>query len=300
MFEQKQKTTHTPVLVQEVKKCLDPKSGQSFLDLTAGYGGHAALIIKATGNPEQAVLVDRDDNAIEALNARFKSQGVKIIKSDFLSTLRNLASEGQSFDMILADLGVSSPHLEDATRGFSFNKVGPLDMRMDREQALNADNIVNHLKEDELTEIIKTYGEEPKAKSIARAIIENRPVKNTEHLATIIAKAAGYRGRLGKINPATKSFQAIRIAVNEELDQLEQGLPIMVDLLAPAGRLVVISFHSLEDRIVKRFLADRAGKTYDAELELLTKKPITASHEEIVSNPRARSAKLRAAAKTKT
>ena len=297
MFEQ---TRHTPVLVQEVLSCLDPKSGQSYLDLTAGYGGHAASVIEATGTPQKAMLVDRDQNAINELNARFKSRGVYVFKSDFLSTLRKLAKDGRNFDMILADLGVSSPHLENAERGFSFARPGPLDMRMDQEQAQTAAQIVNETDETELARILKNYGEEQKADTIARAIVSNRPIKDTEHLATIIAKAVGFRSRLGKIHPATKSFQAIRIAVNNELDQLEQGLPLMVEILAPAGRLAIISFHSLEDRAVKRFFAERSGNTYDAELRLLTKKPIMASRDEIVSNPRARSAKLRAAAKIKT
>jgi len=291
---------HIPVLVQEVLGCLGPGPGQSYLDLTAGYGGHAASIIEATGTPNRAVLVDRDQNAITALNARFKGSGVTIIQSDFLSTLKNLAATGRRFDMVLADLGVSSPHIEDAKRGFSFAKSGPLDMRMDMAQPLSADHIVNNISTDELTSILTEYGEEPKARTIARAIVSGRPVKDTGHLAAIIAKAAGFKGRLGKIHPATKSFQAIRIAVNQELDQLEQGLPLMAEVLAPGGRLAVISFHSLEDRLVKSFLTEHAGNTYDADFRLLTKKPITAGRDELVTNPRARSAKLRAAAKIKT
>lgn len=293
----KNELVHSPVLIQEVLGCLDPKPGQSYLDLTAGYGGHAAAIIEATGAPKEAVLVDRDEYAVKALKKRFADQGVKILKSEFLSTLVNLAGESRKFNMVLADLGLSSPHLENAERGFSFSKPGPLDMRMDQSQQLSADYIVNHSKQADLAGILKKYGEEPRADTVARAIVASRPVKDTEQLATTIAKAVGFRGRIGKIHPATKSFQAIRIAVNDELEQLEQGLPIMAELLAPGGRLAVISFHSLEDRIVKRFFAEKAGNTYDAELRLLTKKPITASREEIVSNPRARSAKLRAAAK---
>jgi 16S rRNA (cytosine1402-N4)-methyltransferase len=291
---------HTPVMVPEVLACLDPKQGQSYLDLTAGYGVHAASIIEATGTPSQAVLVDRDEDAHIELNARFKSQGVQLMKSDFLSALDNLVAQKRHFDMVLADLGISSPHIEKAERGFSFARAGPLDMRMDRSQKLTAEHIVNEAKEPELTQILREYGEEPKAESIAKAIISNRPITDTSHLATIIAKAKGLSGRMSKISPATKSFQAFRIAVNEELAQLEQGLPLMVEVLAPGGRLAIISFHSLEDRKVKRFFADKAGNTYDAELKLLTKKPITPSHNEIVTNPRARSAKLRAAAKIKT
>ena len=288
---------HSPVLLKEVLDILAPESGQSYLDLTAGYGGHAASILDATQAPSQMVLVDRDQAAADALNARFEGQGTAVIKSDFLSALIKLAGEGRQFDMVLADLGVSSPHLEDAQRGFSFRAAGPLDMRMDRTQELTADQLINHGSKDDLTDVLVRYGEEPRARAIAAAIVAGRPIRDTEQLAAIIAKAVGVRGRLGKINPATRSFQAIRIAVNDELNQLDKSLPLMLQVLAPGGRMAIISFHSLEDRLVKHFFAEKAGGTYDAELKLLTKKPVTASRDEIVSNPRARSAKLRAAAK---
>jgi 16S rRNA (cytosine1402-N4)-methyltransferase len=299
MPKQKMETVHSPVLVNEVMDLLNPSRGESYLDLTAGYGGHAAAILKATGVPAKAVLLDRDTDAVAALNARFKGQKTEIVKSDFLSALNKLASESRQFDIVLADLGVSSPHFEEAERGFSFRLAGPLDMRMDQTQAVSADRIVNQLSETELVKILAGYGEEPRARSIARAIVNGRPIGDTEQLAAIIAKASGSKGRIGKIHPATRSFQAIRIAVNDELDQLERALPLMLQLLSPAGRLAVISFHSLEDRLVKQFLAAHAGNTYDAELKLLTKKPVTAGRDEIVYNPRARSAKLRAAAKIK-
>jgi 16S rRNA (cytosine1402-N4)-methyltransferase len=296
MPKQKQKTkVHHPVLLKEVLRCLNPKAGQSYLDLTAGYGGHAASVIEVTGTPEQAVLVDRDETAVQSLRQRFTDGGIKIIRSDFLSALIELAGESQKFDMVLADLGVSSPHLEDSERGFSFNLSGPLDMRMDQRQELDAGYIVNKMDEPDLAAILEKYGEEPRAKVIARAITSNRPVKGTPQLAEIVTRAVGWRGRRARINPATKTFQAIRIAVNDELKQLEKSLPLMVDALQPHGRLAIISFHSLEDRLVKQFFADRAGMTYDAELTLLTKKPITAGSSEIAFNPRARSAKLRAA-----
>jgi 16S rRNA (cytosine1402-N4)-methyltransferase len=222
---------------------------------------------------------------------------VHIEHSDYLSALQAINDSGKKFDMILADLGVSSPHLDDANRGFSFNLAGPLDMRMDRTQEKQAEHLVNSLGEKQLADILSKYGQEPKARQIAHAIISSRPVADTESLAAIIAKTVGWRARRAKTHPATKSFQALRIAVNDELEQLEQALPIMSEILAPDGRMAVISFHSLEDRLVKQFLADKAGSRYDSELTLLTKKPITAGHDEIVSNPRARSAKLRAAAK---
>jgi 16S rRNA (cytosine1402-N4)-methyltransferase len=168
---------------------------------------------------------------------------------------------------------------------------------MDRRQEVSAFDLINGASTDELRRILTDYGEEPHAARIAHAITEARPIKDTAELAAIIARAAGFKARHGKIHPATKSFQAIRIAVNDELDQLQQGLPLMLKLLSPGGRLAIISFHSLEDRIVKQFLAEHSGKGYDAEMTLLTKKPLTASREEIVSNPRARSAKLRASRK---
>jgi 16S rRNA (cytosine1402-N4)-methyltransferase len=301
MPKQKPKNiAHSPVLLKEVIAYLGPRPKDSYLDLTAGYGGHASAVVDITKAYDKTVLVDRDEQAAAALNARFKGRAVQISQSDFLSALKTLAGEGRRFDLILADLGVSSPHLEEPERGFSFRNSGPLDMRMDQSQAISADNIVNQTNHAELADILRKYGEEPRAQAIARAIISSRPLTNTEQLAAVIAKAIGFRGRLGKTNPATKSFQAIRIAVNDELSQLEQSLPLMLEVLAPGGRMAVISFHSLEDRLVKQFLADRAGNRYDAELELLTKGPVTASRDEIVLNPRARSAKLRAAAKIKT
>lgn len=298
MPKQKQTTTeHLPVLIKEVIAQLSPKKGESYLDLTAGYGGHSGAILDETGAHAAAVLIDRDQNAIKALDGRFKGTGVRIVHSDFLGALRDLSAEGRQFDMILADLGLSSPHLEDAQRGFAFSQAGPLDMRMDPRQEKIAADLVNDTTEAELAGILRRFGEEPKAQAIARAIVNARPVESTEELAAIIAKTVGFRARHGRTHPATRSFQALRIAVNDELDQLEQALPLMVQVLAPGGRMALISFHSLEDRLVKQFLADRAGNRYDAELTLLTKKPLTASHDEIVSNPRARSAKLRAAAK---
>jgi 16S rRNA (cytosine1402-N4)-methyltransferase len=245
-------------------------------------------------------LVDRDEQAITALKEKFKGTGAQIMHSDFEAALRELDAKGKKFDMILADLGVSSPHLENAQRGFAFSLSGPLDMRMDIRQELDAERLVNETKEDELADILARFGEEPKARAIAKAIVSHRPIKTTDELAAIIAKTAGFRARRAKTHPATRSFQALRIAVNSELEQLTQSLPLMLDLLVPGGRMAVISFHSLEDRLVKQFLADKAGNRYDSELQLLTKQPIIASRDEIVSNPRARSAKLRAAAKIKT
>jgi 16S rRNA (cytosine1402-N4)-methyltransferase len=286
---------HVPVLLNEVLQYLNPQAGDSYLDLTAGYGGHASKILELTQNPQQATLVDRDTNAIAVLSKRFP--GVEALHSDFYAASQRLAKEGRQYDLILADLGVSSPHLDNASRGFSIAQDGPLDMRMDPEQELTADRIVNGYSEDQLIRILDAYGEEPKARAVARAIIAARPLRSTTELAKVVAKV--WPGH-SKVHPATRTFQAIRIAVNDELGQLEQSLAVWVSLLKPDGRLAIISFQSLEDRLVKKFFKDNAGDRYDSDLRLLTKRPITAEHTELVHNPRARSAKLRAAVKIKT
>lgn len=288
---------HLPVLLEAVLEYLGPKPGESYLDLTAGYGGHAAEVLERTLQPERATLVDRDQNAISFLTHKFVRLAPNIIHKDFLSASQELKANGKRYDLILADLGVSSPHLDEASRGFSLRLDGPLDMRMDQTQDLTAEEIVNNYSEEELVRIFREYGEEPKAVKMARLIAEHRPIRTTHELAAIVAQAwPGY----SKIHPATRVFQALRIAVNSELDLLAKALPIWIDLLSPGGRIVVISFHSLEDRLVKTLLAEQAGNRYDAVLRLLTKQPVTGTSSEIVFNPRARSAKLRAAVKIKT
>jgi 16S rRNA (cytosine1402-N4)-methyltransferase len=286
---------HVPVLLTEVLQYLAPSKGESYLDLTAGYGGHAARVLELTGAPERAVLVDRDSFAIAELRNRF-GETVRLMHEDFASATGRLAREGKQFDLILADLGVSSPHMDQASRGFSLAHDGPLDMRMDQTQELTADRIVNSYPEDRLSEILSDYGEEPKARQIAAAIVAARPIHTTSELAAIAAKAWPGHSR---VHPATRTFQAVRIAVNDELGLLEKSLPLWINLLSPGGRIAIISFQSLEDRLVKQLLADRSGNRYDSELQLLTKRPITAESHESVHNPRARSAKLRAAVKIK-
>lgn len=287
-------TQHVPVLLDEVLQYLDPKAGDNYLDLTAGYGGHATEVFARTGSLTQSVLVDRDSNAIAELMKQFGATDIVLRQQDFLTASRELLDEGRQFDVILADLGVSSPHLNEVSRGFSLQGNAPLDMRMDQGQALTAAIMVNTYSEDALADILKRYGEEPKAKQIAREIVQARPIESTEELADIAKRAwPGY----SRVHPATRTFQALRIAVNDELGLLEQALPIWFELLKPGGRIAIISFHSLEDRIVKQALQHAAGDRYDAELRLLTKRPIMAGATETVSNPRARSAKLRAAAK---
>ncbi len=300
MHQDKNQNTneHVPVLLRQVLDVLDPKQGESYLDLTGGYGGHAAAVLERTGNYEQTVLVDRDPNAIEALKKRFAGKGARVVQADFLSASEQLASQGRQFDLILADLGVSSPHLNQASRGFSIQQDGPLDMRMDTTQSLTAAQVVNTWPEERLADILKRYGEEPKARHIASLIARHRPIKTTSELAKIVAKA--WPGH-SAVHPATRTFQAIRIAVNDELELLRQALPMWIEqLLASGGRIAIISFHSLEDRLVKQALAEASGDRYDAMLRLLTKRPLTGDKQELVFNPRARSAKLRAAAKIKT
>lgn len=290
---------HVPVLLGPVLQYLDPQAGERYLDLTAGYGGHAEQILARTNALSKAVLVDRDEHA-QAVLARFSAQGVRLLHQDFLGASQQLHEAGEQFDLILADLGVSSPHLDNAARGFAFGKDGPLDMRMDQRQTLTAETVVNTYSADDLTRIIRTYGEEPRAAAIARAIVEHRPIATTSELAAIIRSAFPARqAARSKTHPATKAFQAIRIAVNDELELLRASLPLWFDLLAPGGRIGIISFHSLEDRIVKQAFQQVAGDRYDAALQLLTKKPVVADDTELVFNPRARSAKLRAAVKNK-
>lgn len=290
-------TPHIPVLLEETLEYLAPKQGESYLDLTAGYGGHAGAVLVCTEAPGQTVLVDRDQMAINTLTQKFRAEGVEILKSDFYTASQKLIAQEQTFDLILADLGISSPHIDIASRGFAFMQEGPLDMRMDQEQALSADVIVNTYSQADLAELLSKYGEEPRAKRIAELIVKNRPLYTTTELAEVVAKA--YPGH-SKMHPATRTFQGLRIAVNDELELLRQSLPVWFALLAPGGRLAVISFHSLEDRIVKDAFKEAAGDRYDTDLRLLTKRPVTAGHDELVFNPRARSAKLRAVAKIKT
>lgn len=289
-------SVHQPVLLADTVALLHPKSGETYLDLTAGYGGHAAEVIKHIGTARHATLVDRDTQAIAALQP-LTLAGARLIKSDFASAAKKMAEAGEQFDAILLDLGVSSPQLDNAERGFSIQRPGPLDMRMDQSQQQTAADIVNTYSEAQLVQLIREYGEEPKAWAITRAIISARPLRTTTELADVITKV--YRGKRTKTHPATRTFQAIRIALNQELGQLIQTLPLLPRLLKPGGRVAIISFHSLEDRLVKQFFKEQAEAGFEAEMTLLTKKPISGLTQD-VHNPRSRSAKLRAAAKIKT
>lgn len=286
---------HVPVLLEQTISVLEPKEGESYLDLTAGYGGHARAFLAKTKNFETATLVDRDENAIKHLS-EFTKRGVKVLHTDFVKAARQLVDEGKKFDIVLADLGVSSPQLDISDRGFSFTNSGPLDMRMDQSQAISAHTLINTASSDDLTDMIVRLGEEPKsqARRIADAIVKSRPLSTTEELASLVKST--YRGKWKKTHPATRTFQALRIAVNDELKLIEDLLPLLPRLLNPGGRVGIISFHSLEDRLVKNFFKDQQRSGYEAELEILTKKPIEGSIYD-VHNPRARSAKLRAAVK---
>ncbi|MGI9027630.1 MAG: 16S rRNA (cytosine(1402)-N(4))-methyltransferase RsmH [Candidatus Saccharimonadales bacterium] len=283
---------HIPVLVEEVIAYLDPHAGEHYLDLTAGYGGHARRVLERLSDNGKAILVDRDENATTHLTAMFADdQRVKIRHNDFYAASQQLYDEGVRFDLILADIGLSSPHLDNASRGFSFQNDGPLDMRMDPRTTLTASDLINTWSKEDLVSILQKYGEIRGANRIVDAIIEARPIATTTELAGIINKSTP---RYPKVRLEARIFQALRIAVNAELDQLSKSLPLWHQLLKPGGRLAVISFHSLEDRLVKRYFNEHGGNRYDADLRLLTKQPVTCTPQESSSNPRARSAKLRA------
>ncbi len=296
---------HIPVLLQEVIDVLDPKIGQRYLDGTAGFGGHALEILARTQAEAETVLIDQDPEAIASLSKLFPK--ARLIQANFLEAAQGLVDEGAQFDLILLDLGVSSPQIDNPVRGFSFKHDGPLDMRMNTRSELSADEVVNNWPETQLAQVIYEYGEERKSRAVARAIVAGRPFASTAALAATIR---GVVGRSGDIDPATRSFQGIRIAVNRELEVLAKVLPLLVELLDTDGRLAVISFHSLEDRIVKQFI-ERESKdcicppkqpvcTCDhlATLARITKKPILGKDNDVF-NPRARSATLRAVVKLK-
>ena len=292
---------HIPVLLSDVLALLNPGNGERYLDLTAGYGGHARRIIDRIGGAKYATLCDRDDYAIDHL-ADLAEQGTTLIHQDYLSAARQLIDDEQTFDMILLDLGVSSPQLDQGDRGFSFSHDGPLDMRMDRRQTLTAADVVNRYSEDKLIDIFRNYGEINIgiARALARMIVLRRRKQrfdSTNDLAEAIRIKIGEldHGKYHKVHPATQAFQALRIEVNDELGQLQRTLPLLSRLLNHGGRLAIITFHSLEDRIVKDFLRDRSDGL-DAPYTLLTKKPIAGNINDDF-NPRARSAKLRAVCK---
>lgn len=286
---------HVPVLSRELITGLAVRPGGHYLDATVGGGGHSELILAATPDI-RVTAIDRDEQAITAAKNQLATYGnrVEFVLSNFADYQPNKAI----FDGILTDLGVSSYHLDQAERGFSFRNSAPLDMRMDRRQALTAAEVVNHWNETQLADIFFKYGEERLSRRIARRVVEQRPFETTTQLAEAIASCVPRQYRYGTsrskarqktIHPATRVFQALRIVVNEELTSLETFLHRLPDWLVPGGRIGIISFHSLEDRIVKHSFRDTPL------LQVLTKKPITAQDVEINQNPRSRSAKLRLA-----
>jgi len=298
---------HSPVLLNEVLDGLEVKAGGTYVDCTLGAGGHARAILERS-NPDGRLLgIDQDSAAIQLCERQLVSYGdrVTLVRDSFVRLEANASAEGFTpSDGVLLDLGLSSPQLDSGERGFSLQKDGPLDMRMDPNGEMTAEHLVNELTEAELTDIIVKYGEEPRAKAIARAIVRGRPVTTTLQLAHVVARAAGRRGR---IHPATRTFQALRIAVNSELEALSTVLPQTVAVLARGGRVAIISFHSLEDRLVKEFMARESHDCicppevpvcaceHKRTLRILSKKPARPTAEEVRQNPRSRSAKLRVA-----
>jgi 16S rRNA (cytosine1402-N4)-methyltransferase len=280
--------SHIPVLSQEVITGLNIQPGGNYLDLTVGGGGHSRLILE-TAEDVKITAVDQDEDALKAAKENLSEFGdrVKFIHSNFA----NYQFIENSYDGILADLGVSSYHLDNPERGFSFRNTANLDMRMNQQQSLTAGDIINEWDEKELADIFFKYGEERLSRRIARRIVEKRPFNTTTELANAIAYSVPPKYRHGRIHPATRVFQALRIAVNDELKVLETLIEKAPNALIPGGRIAIISFHSLEDRPVKH------GLRNSDSLRVLTKKPIIATEEEIKQNPRSRSAKLRIAEK---
>jgi 16S rRNA (cytosine1402-N4)-methyltransferase len=279
---------HIPVLGQEVVAGLGLRSGGHYLDATVGGGGHSRLMLEAVPDV-QITALDQDANAIEAAQKNLAEFGdrVQFVHTNFADFKPGMVQ----FEGILADLGVSSPQFDHPDRGFSFRLAAPLDMRMDQQQSLTAAEVINTWDEVDLANIFYTYGEERLSRRIARRIVERRPFETTTDLAETIFHAVPRSYRYGRIHPATRTFQALRIAVNQELKVLETFLTLAPDWLKPAGRLCIISFHSLEDRIVKHQFRE------SEKLHVITKKPIVPTETEMEQNVRSRSAKLRVAEK---
>lgn len=319
---------HTPVLLAETIELLDVRPGLTYVDATAGAGGHLAAISELAGGDARLFAFDQDESALNALAERF-GERVTMVHSNFRYLKDALRQYGvNTIDGgILADLGVSSMQIDQGERGFSFQKDGPLDMRMDKSQSLTAQEIVNEWPEDRLADIIYKYGEERHSRRIARRIVMSRPIRTTLELASIVARCisppsdkqnkknrslkSGFAGggSSKSIHPATRTFQALRMAVNQELESLEDFLNQALEILKPGARLVLITFHSLEDRIVKQFFKTASLSCIcpprapvctckkEQQLLIITRKPIVASEKELLANTRSRSAKLRGAQK---
>ncbi len=301
---------HQPVLYQETIDALRPKSAGRYLDGTLGAGGHSFGILEASHPDGQVIALDIDTEALSIATKRLSVFGerAQLVKGSY-GNMSDICHEHNflPLDGILLDVGASSIQFDRAERGFSFRNEGPLDMRFDQEANISADDLVNDWPEEELANLIYRFGEERASRRIARAIVKARPISTTKELAKVIA--ANVRTKRGGIHPATRTFQALRIAVNEELDTLEKALPQAVDLLAPQGRLAVIAFHSLEDRIVKQFMRRESRDCicppeqmvctcgHTASIKEIVRRPIRPQESEVSANPRARSARLRVAEK---
>jgi 16S rRNA (cytosine1402-N4)-methyltransferase len=299
---------HTPVLYQNVLSALNLRSGGRYIDGTVGAGGHATGILEGSAPNGLLLGLDRDPTALDLARQRLQGFGERLAlqHASYAQMAEVARSIGwENVDGILLDLGLSSMQLDQAQRGFSFLREGPLDMRFDPTRGQRADELVNSLSEADLSEILWRFGEEPSARRIAAAIIAARPIRTTVELAEVISAATGKTKR--GIHPATRSFQALRIAVNQELEQLEVGLEQAVELLATGGRVAIIAFHSLEDRLVKNFFRTESQDCicppevpvcscgHKARLKVITRRPIKSDSDEIERNPRARSARLRVA-----
>lgn len=303
-------TLHTPVMVEEVLHYLDVLPGGRYVDCTVGTGGHAETVLEMASPGGLLLGLDVDAQALALARKRLERfwPDVRLVEANY----RDLAAVCREYSFIpvhgvLFDLGLSSLQLAQAERGFSFQREGPLDMRFDQEQELTAFDIVNHCSEVELARIIWQYGEERQSRRIARAIVRARPIHTTRELAEVVSRAVRAPGH--RLHPATRTFQALRIAVNRELENLEMALAQAVQVLGRGGRLVVISYHSLEDRIVKQFLQRESQDCicppdlpkclcgHRATLRPLTRSPVRPSEDEVRRNPRSRSALLRAAEK---
>ena len=302
---------HRAVLLDEVMTWLAPRPGGLYLDGTLGGGGHTRAIAEAVGPAGRVLSLDQDAGALD--RARANLGGVEerclLVQGSFARMDELVAAQGLGkVDGVLLDIGISSDQLDDPERGFSFMREGPLDMRMDQSRAATAAELLNTLEEEAIVDLLRRYGEEPRARAIARKVVQVRdraPFERTGQLADLVMGV--YGGRRGRIHPATLTFQALRIAVNGELEALEQGLQAGLRILAPGGRLAVIAFHSLEDRMVKQFFVEHQGRMESLpeggakwigtlpEMRILTRKPVMATDTECQENPRARSAKLRVA-----
>ncbi|HWZ12589.1 MAG TPA: 16S rRNA (cytosine(1402)-N(4))-methyltransferase RsmH [Acidobacteriaceae bacterium] len=294
---------HVPVLLKEVTEFLNVRPGGVYVDATLGFAGHSSEIVRRLGPQGRLIAFDRDPAAMERATARLEqvrqelgdaSPQIELHSTEFSSANEVIAAG--SIDGVLADFGVSSMQLDEAHRGFSFQADGPLDMRMNPRIGVTAEQVVNQTGEKELADLIYEFGEERRSRRIARAIVRARPITTTAQLAKVVSAAAPAMKEKGRhsLHPATRTFQALRIRVNRELEEIQALLESAPKLLKPGGRLVAISFHSLEDRLVKDAMRDGAKQGI---WSVLTKKPVTADEEEQRRNPRSRSAKLRAAEK---